>query len=337
MGRRKQFIDKKNASTYRVIYRPGSDGAEPQQMLLPISGKAQPGLVEEFEGREEDDAGFNMPFFCGQLGDLSEEKRREIVELGFPDDGYDYLKHLRVIKKAKEGIWSTQEKPEPTTSTVLQRNEGSSSKEGAMEFLPPQPDVKFIDARGVGVSPTSEDPDNFQVSKSIYSSAHMLEDVGRNQAREIRELEALMEEMEKSDDEPQNFEFSLNQNYNHEIQVKGDLLDDFVISAAANEISDQNTTSDPQISDVDLNYELNLGQNQVASKNLDNSDLISSRSTYSMKTSINIGSEALSGSQYMQEVQFEKFQKLMDEYERDGDFEGLEDIITNFGKVFGEF
>ncbi|KAL3690260.1 hypothetical protein R1sor_016569 [Riccia sorocarpa] len=28
---------------------------------------------------------------------LSEEKRRELIELGFPDDGYDYLQHLRKI------------------------------------------------------------------------------------------------------------------------------------------------------------------------------------------------------------------------------------------------
>ena len=26
---------------------------------------------------------------------ISEERRREIIGLGFPDDGYDYLKHLR--------------------------------------------------------------------------------------------------------------------------------------------------------------------------------------------------------------------------------------------------
>jgi len=27
--------------------------------------------------------------------DMTEERRRELIELGFPDDGYDYLKHLR--------------------------------------------------------------------------------------------------------------------------------------------------------------------------------------------------------------------------------------------------
>jgi hypothetical protein len=26
---------------------------------------------------------------------MSEERRRELIEMGFPDDGYDYLKHMR--------------------------------------------------------------------------------------------------------------------------------------------------------------------------------------------------------------------------------------------------
>lgn len=26
---------------------------------------------------------------------MTEERRRELIELGFPDDGYDYLKHMR--------------------------------------------------------------------------------------------------------------------------------------------------------------------------------------------------------------------------------------------------
>ena len=29
--------------------------------------------------------------------DISEERRQEIIKLGFPDDGYDYLKHLRQV------------------------------------------------------------------------------------------------------------------------------------------------------------------------------------------------------------------------------------------------
>ena len=33
---------------------------------------------------------------------MPDEVRREIVELGFPDDGYNYMSHLREIKAASE-------------------------------------------------------------------------------------------------------------------------------------------------------------------------------------------------------------------------------------------
>lgn len=29
--------------------------------------------------------------------ELSDERRRELLELGFPDDGYDYLQHMRTL------------------------------------------------------------------------------------------------------------------------------------------------------------------------------------------------------------------------------------------------
>ncbi|GBG61856.1 hypothetical protein CBR_g23809 [Chara braunii] len=77
----------------------------------------------------------------GQLGSgsghgLSEEMRREILEMGFPDDGYDYTKHLRRIRSAA----------------------GSGSGGGAT-FIPAAkprlqlpPDVKAFDSSAVRVS-----------------------------------------------------------------------------------------------------------------------------------------------------------------------------------------
>nr|GFA73549.1 protein LTV1 homolog [Tanacetum cinerariifolium] len=38
----------------------------------------------------------------GGGSNLPDEVRREIVELGFPDDGYNYLSHLREIKAAAD-------------------------------------------------------------------------------------------------------------------------------------------------------------------------------------------------------------------------------------------
>lgn len=35
---------------------------------------------------------------------MTEERRQELIELGFPDDGYDYLKHLRVPGVGRAGL-----------------------------------------------------------------------------------------------------------------------------------------------------------------------------------------------------------------------------------------
>ena len=32
-----------------------------------------------------------------EVGAVSEARRRELVELGFPDDGYDYIRHMRTL------------------------------------------------------------------------------------------------------------------------------------------------------------------------------------------------------------------------------------------------
>lgn len=34
---------------------------------------------------------------------MTEERRRELVEMGFPDDGYDYLKHMRAPGRGGRG------------------------------------------------------------------------------------------------------------------------------------------------------------------------------------------------------------------------------------------
>lgn len=85
MGRRKPFIDKKSATTYSLLY----GNSEEQQLQAPDAVQGN-GTVTQ--GRAVDFA----PWAPEEVTwDLSEEKRKEIVELGLPDDGYDYLKHLK--------------------------------------------------------------------------------------------------------------------------------------------------------------------------------------------------------------------------------------------------
>lgn len=45
---------------------------------------------------------------------LSEDRRQEIIRLGFPDDGYDYLQHMR-RGQGSSVTFVTQQKPEEIT------------------------------------------------------------------------------------------------------------------------------------------------------------------------------------------------------------------------------
>ena len=43
--------------------------------------------------------------YCTQdTGPISEARRRELLDFGFPDDGYDYLKHCRVLGRGSAGL-----------------------------------------------------------------------------------------------------------------------------------------------------------------------------------------------------------------------------------------
>lgn len=57
--------------------------------------------------------------------ELTPERRREIREMGFPDDGYDYLKHLRDMGRgkgtapARKGLREVRPLPCPALCTCL--------------------------------------------------------------------------------------------------------------------------------------------------------------------------------------------------------------------------
>ena len=84
MGRRKPFIDKKSATTYNLLYGDADEQPQANEAL-------RPGDV----ARLQMDRDFG-PFPPEEITwDLPGDKRKEIVELGLPDDGYDYLQHLK--------------------------------------------------------------------------------------------------------------------------------------------------------------------------------------------------------------------------------------------------
>lgn len=114
MGRKKKFIDKKKAATFQLLARdstdpnfddtPGND-----RVFVRVDNSAY--SVDTFfgDGNEESDSIFddapqeNDGGRASHSSSLPEHVRREILELGFPDDGYNYLYHLREIKNAGGG------------------------------------------------------------------------------------------------------------------------------------------------------------------------------------------------------------------------------------------
>ncbi|XP_010426529.1 PREDICTED: protein LTV1 homolog [Camelina sativa] len=118
MGKKK-FIDKKKAATFELCPRdtsdprysdaPGGDKIFLRVDQNPVNINA---FVEEEEEEEEvedyskfEDAPEELAY--GYSGDSSNplpaHLRKEILELGYPDDGYNYLEHLREIKNTGGG------------------------------------------------------------------------------------------------------------------------------------------------------------------------------------------------------------------------------------------
>ena len=115
MGRRKPFIDKKTATTYSLLYNDAEEtGGETSHRPAQSDGRHVDGrpdhsaIIAELRGGQE----------AAPVLQLPEEKRREIVALGFPDDGYDYLKHLKEGRDETQGV-------EPGTQDADSTTEGT--------------------------------------------------------------------------------------------------------------------------------------------------------------------------------------------------------------------
>ncbi|CAD5325352.1 unnamed protein product [Arabidopsis thaliana] len=118
MGKKK-FIDKKKAATFELCPRDTSDprysdapGGDKiflrvDQNPVNINGFIEEDEEEEGDSSRFDDAPEEMDYGYSSFGDSSSSLpahvRKEILELGYPDDGYNYLEHLREIKNTGGG------------------------------------------------------------------------------------------------------------------------------------------------------------------------------------------------------------------------------------------
>lgn len=118
MGKKKKFIDKKKAATFQLLARDSSDpnfDDTPGNDRVFVRVDNNPyslDTIDEnhddsnsiFADAPEDDDDGGLEFNGSTTtASLSEPIRREILELGFPDDGYNYLAHLREIKNTGGG------------------------------------------------------------------------------------------------------------------------------------------------------------------------------------------------------------------------------------------
>lgn len=102
MGRRKRFIDRRKATVFRVMHREAdSDGGKGEYELVSEEQIAA-GLASaqaSLPSRHPLAAIFGE--YSSEHEVQNDEQRREILELGMPDDGYNYLQHLRAVGARK--------------------------------------------------------------------------------------------------------------------------------------------------------------------------------------------------------------------------------------------
>ncbi|GAB2268131.1 hypothetical protein Dimus_003110 [Dionaea muscipula] len=200
MGKKK-FIDKKKAVTFQLLARDTSDpsygpGPENDRVFIRVDNNPvsfagfddctddqsnATGFVDDPDSVfadapgdvDDDEVGFigqaqtHSP--ANPAGGLPDHIRREILELGFPDDGYNYLFHLREIRNSGGGSFYYQ------------------NPKANLEQLPL--DVKAYDASRVRVN----DAKNDMNEKMIYTVAEKTHNVRVQKALDP-EVVALLED-----------------------------------------------------------------------------------------------------------------------------------------------
>nr|GMC47871.1 protein LTV1 homolog [Ipomoea batatas] len=179
MGRKKKFIDKKKSATFHILARDSSDpnyhaGPSGDRIFCRVDNNPysvdgfdegdepnDDGALDDNRGGIFDDAaddcdsdgndfGLGLPDNGAQKKPLPDHVRKEILELGFPDDGYNYLMHLREIKNTGGGS-AYYDNPKAELNQVPH-------------------DVKAYDASRVDVSKVVDD-NNDSNEKVIYNVA----------------------------------------------------------------------------------------------------------------------------------------------------------------------
>jgi hypothetical protein len=120
MVKSKPFIDKKRATTYRLFYDAEENGQKQKHTSEDCENVCKCPSVEV------DDETGQLEVSSRALPD---EKRKEIVELGLPDDGYDYLQHIKDRPKRGSHAEDMTTMPEGEKTILVSGKEPPNSLE----------------------------------------------------------------------------------------------------------------------------------------------------------------------------------------------------------------
>eukprot|EP00201_Polytomella_parva_P015327 CAMPEP_0175069740 /NCGR_PEP_ID=MMETSP0052_2-20121109/18351_1 /TAXON_ID=51329 ORGANISM="Polytomella parva, Strain SAG 63-3" /NCGR_SAMPLE_ID=MMETSP0052_2 /ASSEMBLY_ACC=CAM_ASM_000194 /LENGTH=386 /DNA_ID=CAMNT_0016336825 /DNA_START=27 /DNA_END=1183 /DNA_ORIENTATION=+ len=139
MGKRKSFINRKTAQKYYLMHDDGDSPGEARNVLVPawgsedviVSSNNAPLGSDPYQKYRDM---FGDDIFgddCKQYEDsgysnLTEAQRRRIVALGLPDDGYNYLVHLRDLGRGgpSKSVSSADEDPNIPDEDAVKEEEG---------------------------------------------------------------------------------------------------------------------------------------------------------------------------------------------------------------------
>lgn len=107
MGKKK-FIDKKKSATFQLLARDSSDpnyddSPGGDRVFVRVDNNSASVFADALEDNDEGNDDLVFGNSAPEANALPQQLRKEILELGFPDDGYNYLLHLREIKNAGAG------------------------------------------------------------------------------------------------------------------------------------------------------------------------------------------------------------------------------------------
>ncbi|DBA99090.1 hypothetical protein WJX77_009113 [Trebouxia sp. C0004] len=275
MGKSRPYIDRKQAASYSLVYRNAEAGQETSDRQWIESSKGVGvGRPDAEAVLQQADTAPRAPYiprwFQDEVDDISEDRRKEVIELGFPDDGYDYLKHMRVLGKGQASLEGAE--------AHVDAEVGPSTFVSALNTEKPGEDRKAFDARQLVLHQAAQDVvEAAQSAGGVSAFSKELTKLHKPTQAEIDELERLVSHYQEVEDNGEG---------------QGDLLDDFVLSATlAPSVVPDGTQAEPR----GQNIAASESEADSAADESDNDSYASSSEAVSEDVISRLGSHAGAG------------------------------------------